>query len=306
MTADRVSRRTRLLALLPAAAWYCVIWCFSAQPAAVSGDLSDRLLYRLLKLLSPAFAASPETVRTTAVEVLSFFERKAAHMFLYFVLALLVCFAVCFFTRRMRARMGLTALAALLLAALDEYHQTMVPGRSGELRDVLVDLGGAGIALAFLALPSLARWGRRCFGLPLPPLVPAALCLACLCLALSPAEAHQASPLARWAAERYMAGASPETLAAALNGLAPILRDMLFLASCGVCGVCVPMAGLLAGSRREAVWGMGCGAMAAAVVLSLLGAAALPPAAGGLALLGALGMGVLWWTAAALAPARQS
>lgn len=306
MTAGRVSRRTRLLALLPAAAWYGLIWRFSAQPAAVSGDLSDRLLYRLLGRLSPAFAASAENVRTTAVEVLSFFERKAAHMLLYFVLALLVCFAASFLTRRLRARMGLTALAVLLLAGLDEYHQTMVPGRSGELRDVLVDLCGAGIALAFLALPSLARWGRRSFGVPLPPLVPAALCLVCLCLALSPAEAQQASPLARWAVTRYMAGVSPEALAAVLNGLAPILRDTLFLASCGVCGVCVPMAGLLAGSGRRTVCGLCCAAVAAGVVLSLLGAAALPLAAGGLALLGVLGMGALWWAAAALAPVRRN
>ena len=34
----------KLLLWLPAALWYRVIWGFSAQTAAVSGDLSDRLL----------------------------------------------------------------------------------------------------------------------------------------------------------------------------------------------------------------------------------------------------------------------
>ena len=29
---------------IPAILWYRVIWNFSAQPAAISGDLSDRLL----------------------------------------------------------------------------------------------------------------------------------------------------------------------------------------------------------------------------------------------------------------------
>lgn len=308
MTAERVSRRTRGLALLPAAAWYCVIWQFSAQDADRSGGLSDRLLYRLLERLSPAFAASPETVRAAAVELLSFFERKAAHMFLYFVLALLLCFAVCFFTRRMRPRIGLTALAALLLAGLDEYHQTLVPGRSGELRDVLVDLCGAGIALGFLALPYLARWGRRSFSIPLPALIPAALCLLCLVLALRPPEAHGASLLARWSAERFVPAAAamaPEPLAALLAQLGPALRDALFLAACGVGGVCVPMAGLLAGLRRQTVCGICCGAVAAAMILSLLGSAALPLAAAGLVLLGALGMGALWWVAAALSPMRR-
>ena len=79
---------------LPPALWYRVIWGFSAQSAGVSGDLSDRLLYRFLLALSPAFAASGEAERLEAVELLSFLERKAAHMFLYFVLALLLAAAL--------------------------------------------------------------------------------------------------------------------------------------------------------------------------------------------------------------------
>lgn len=305
MTAVQSSRQAKVLALLPAAVWYSVIWRFSAQTAAVSGDLSDRLLYRLMELWSPAFAASPEPIRAAAVELLSFFERKAAHMFLYFVLALLVCFAACFFSRRMRTRMSLTALACILLAGLDEYHQTMVPGRSGELRDVLVDLCGAGIALGFLALPYLARWGRRSFGVPLPALVPAALSLLYLCLALRSQEAHWAFALARWSAERFVpetAAMDPKELPEFLAALGPALRDVLFLAACGVTGVCAPMAGLLAGLRRRTVWGLGGTAVLAAAALSQFGTASLPLASGGLALLGVLGMGALWWISIALAP----
>ena len=302
------SRRTRAAALLPAMAWYGVIWRFSSQTAAVSGDLSDRLLYRLMELWSPAFATATEPIRAAAVELLSFFERKAAHMFLYFILALLVCFAICFFTQRMRVRMGLTVLACALLAGLDEYHQTLVPGRSGELRDVLVDLCGAGIALGFLALPDLARWGRRSFGVPLPALVPAAICLMGLCLALRPASSHTASLLARWAAERFVpeaAALGPEELTGFLEELGPTLRDTLFLIACGVTGVCVPMAGLLAGGRKEAVCGT-CGtAVLGAAVLSWNGGATLPLAAGVLALLGVVGMGVLWRIAMALSPVRR-
>lgn len=302
------SRQARAAALLPAMAWYGVIWRFSSQTAAVSGNLSDRLLYRLMELWSPAFATATEPIRAAAVELLSFFERKAAHMFLYFVLALLVCFATHFFTRRMRGRMGLAVLACGLLAGLDEYHQTLVPGRSGELRDVLVDLCGAAIALGFLALPDLARWGRRSFGVPLPALVPAAVCLMGLCLALRPASSHAASLLTRWAAERFVpeaAAMGPEEVAGFLRALGPTLRDTLFLIACGITGVCVPMAGLLAGVRREAVCGTCGAAVLGAAALSWNGGASLPQAAGALTLLGVLGMGVLWWIAVALSPVRR-
>lgn len=305
----RISGRTRAAALLPAMAWYGVIWRFSAQTAAVSGGLSDRLLYRLMELWSPAFAASPEPLRAAAVELLSFFERKAAHMFLHFVLALLVCFAACFFTRRARGRMGVTVLACALLASLDEYHQTMVPGRSGELRDVLVDLCGAGIALGFLALPHGAAWCRRSLGVPfLPSLLPAAVCVVCLCLALRPASSHAASALARWAAERFVpeaAAMGPAALAGFLEELGSALRDTLFLVACGIAGVCVPMVGMLAGARREGVFAACGAAVLGAAALSRGGGAALPLAAGALALLGVLGMGTLWWLATAFATIQR-
>lgn len=303
MTGGRI--RARALSLLPAALWYRLIWGFSAQTAAVSGNLSDRLLYRLLEALSPAFALSAQPARAAAVELLSFFERKAAHMFLYFILALLVWFAVCFFTRRPGMRIGLTALACVLLATLDEYHQTMVPGRSGELRDVLVDLCGAGAALGFLALPHLARWSRKSLSFPLPALVPAALALLCVCLALRPPEILSASYLSVWAAERFVPEAgsmSPEALAGLLEQLAPSLRDALFLTASGVSGVFIPMAGLLAGLSRRTVCLAACAAAAAAVILSWGAGAALPLAAGGMAALGALGMGALWGVAQARPP----
>lgn len=303
MTARRSPRRW--LALLPAALWYAVIWHFSAQPASVSGGLSDRLLYQAMLLCSPRFAAAPETVRITAVEALSFFERKAAHMFLYFVLALLAYFAACFFLRRLTARAGAAAAVCAVLAALDEYHQTMVPGRSGEVRDVLVDLGGALIALAFLALPQLARRYRRRLRHPLPAsLAPAALSLLCLGLALAPSSFHQAAPLARWTAARYLQGASRSALAALLAELAPILRDMVFLTACGLAGVCLPLTALLAGPRRRSA-GMLCGAtVLGAALLAWVGGAAFPLPAGGLALLGALAMGALWGVGEALAGIR--
>ena len=116
---------------IPAILWYRVIWNFSAQPAAISGDLSDRLLWRLLALLSPSFSAGETSVQSAAVELLSFFERKAAHMFLYFVLVLLLWLALVPLGRGLKRQMALSAALCAVLAALDEYHQTMVPGRCG-------------------------------------------------------------------------------------------------------------------------------------------------------------------------------
>lgn len=54
------------LLCIPAAFWYRVIWGFSAQTADVSGDLSDRLLWRLMALVSPAFAGADTATQNAA------------------------------------------------------------------------------------------------------------------------------------------------------------------------------------------------------------------------------------------------
>ena len=130
----------RFLLWIPPLLWYRIIWGFSAQTASASGKVSDGLLHRILIVLSPAYARSEADIQGAAVEVLSFFERKAAHMFLYFLLVILLLAALAPFVRNILRRSAAAGVFCAVLAALDEIHQTFVPGRSGAARDVAVDL----------------------------------------------------------------------------------------------------------------------------------------------------------------------
>lgn len=301
MNMNKRDWRIRILAFLPAAAWYRVIWGFSGQTAAVSGGLSDRLLSQLLTALSPAFAEAGTAAQTAAVELLSFFERKAAHMFLYFTLALLVCFALCFFLQRSRRRILFSALVCALLASLDEYHQTMVPGRSGEVRDVLVDLCGACIALGLMALPHLARWGRRSFQIPLPAFLPAIVCtLPIILVIFGPGAMDSALPV--WAAEEFLPDAEA---APPMPALAPALWGAVYLAACGLMGLCAPLAALLAGAKPWMTGAAGAGAVLIAALLAGIAGAVSPLAAAGLVLLGELGGLAMWALGTILVPCEQ-
>ncbi len=216
-----------------AALWYSLIWSFSAQTAAASGNASDRLLYRLLRLLSSAFAASEEAVRVDAVELLSFFVRKGAHMFLYFVLALLLLSAL----RAARRRYGITLVLCAIASAVDEYHQTLVVGRSGEVRDVCIDLCGALIAVALTAFLHRARDVRR--GAAEEKHAAFTLCAAALlAFAALPALLTPASlaPLAQRFLVDFNARA-PAAQKAALEALVPIVFDALGAVLCGLCAV---------------------------------------------------------------------
>ncbi len=136
-----------LLAWMPACLWYTVIWNFSAQTAVQSTGTSSGLIDRVLLGLSPAYRRMTPQDRASLVESLSFVVRKGAHMFLYFVLTGLLLLALWTLIRRPGRRAAAAAVLCALLASLDEYHQTFVPGRSGEARDVLVDLSGGCVLL---------------------------------------------------------------------------------------------------------------------------------------------------------------
>lgn len=152
---------SRVAMFCPAAAWYFVIWCFSAQPAVVSGGLSTKLIYWLLETLSRVFREQSDEGQKAIVLFLSFFVRKAAHMFLYFVLMGLLLLAMHGMLRGFCLKAGFALGLCGILAAVDEIHQRFVPGRSGEPRDVAVDLAGGAIFLLLCWLVRCVRLAYR-------------------------------------------------------------------------------------------------------------------------------------------------
>ena len=239
----------KLLLWLPALLWYRVIWGFSAQTAAVSGDLSDRLLWRLMAPVSPAFAGADAVTQNAAVELLSFFERKAAHMFLYFVLILLLWLALLPLIQGKRHQISLAAVLCAVLAGLDEYHQTFIPGRSGEPRDVCVDMAGAAVAVALVALLLWAARRRRENRRNSAAWISLGLCALLAAIIAAVPRSFNELPAFVWAVERFVPdfpaldGAEQSALLAALS---PILRETLFPAACGLLGACGVLSAALA------------------------------------------------------------
>lgn len=118
---------------VPPLAWTGLIAWFSTADWAASRTRGP-LLALVSGLLPWADAA--------ALEALHGWIRKGAHVGEYAVLALL-------WARALGSPRGALALSAAT-ALLDEIHQALTPGRSGSPLDVLLDLTGAGVALAWL------------------------------------------------------------------------------------------------------------------------------------------------------------
>lgn len=127
--------------LLSTVLWVGFIFTRSLQPAEVSHAESMTVLGWL-----------PPMFRWISLH----FVRKAAHFLEFFLLGLLLCLdAGRLGIRRIWLPLGLGLLAALT----DETIQRFVPGRSGELADVLLDFVGS--TAGCLAAAARKRGDRR-------------------------------------------------------------------------------------------------------------------------------------------------
>ena len=83
--------------------------------------------------------------------------RKYAHLFEFFLLGLSSFLFVFELLWRKESRLGKTMaisfLGSVLYSCSDEWHQTFIPGRSGQFRDVCLD--SFGIAAGILLMSSL-------------------------------------------------------------------------------------------------------------------------------------------------------
>ena len=87
----------------------------------------------------------------------SFILRKTAHFSVYLVLGILVLNFLKEF--RLKHILVIALIICCFYSISDEYHQTFVPGRSGEVRDVCIDTAGAftGISIGELVLYVLSE-----------------------------------------------------------------------------------------------------------------------------------------------------
>lgn len=138
--------------------WMGVIFAFSAQPAEESGKISDSICYKLVSGVNHTFHTewNAEQMEEYALR-LRLPVRKAAHMTEYAILAVLIWGNLLVFQALPQRRSyGIALLSAILYAMTDEYHQTFVAGRSGNLTDVCID--GLGACLGLLCLALLRHW----------------------------------------------------------------------------------------------------------------------------------------------------
>ncbi len=146
------NKRYLILAIL----WMAFIFYLSHQPADVSSEQSGGVIAMLSNLPIVGGIVS----YMMEIDIAQFIIRKGAHMFAYFLLCIL--WFVLMYDKDVDLK-GICIKAfvfTFIFACSDEIHQLFIPGRSGELRDVLVDSSGALIGL-FIAYFIVNRKNKK-------------------------------------------------------------------------------------------------------------------------------------------------
>jgi VanZ family protein len=121
------------------------IFMFSSEPAVQSEEKSKFVIY-FLNILGI-------NIESAFGSLADFIVRKAAHFTEYFILYILI-FNALHNDLNKKTALFYSLILVFLYASTDEYHQLFIPGRSGRLRDILIDTSGGTLGLILMKLLS--------------------------------------------------------------------------------------------------------------------------------------------------------
>lgn len=143
-------RKRAILSALPALGMMTVIFIFSSKNAEQSNATSSPFAETALKAYEGLFGN--DSLQQNSFSFIHHLVRKAAHMTEYGILAILIAFHLKVCKVSGWKLFGISSVASITYAATDEFHQLFVPGRSGQLSDVMIDGAGAVLGVAFFYL----------------------------------------------------------------------------------------------------------------------------------------------------------
>lgn len=132
----KVFNKVRFYKYISIAIWMVFIFVLSGKVGAKSSGLSGSVI-----------ADARLYVPSSSEQVVTLVVRKAAHIFMYGVLGILLANLLNSYKLSVKRVFGFGILIAAVYACFDEVHQYFVGGRSSSSRDVLIDVAGATIGI---------------------------------------------------------------------------------------------------------------------------------------------------------------
>ena len=120
-----------------------IVFYLSHQSSDDSTELSHGVLNTIIKL----FRLNEETSLITEHVI-----RKLAHFTLYTLGGILIYMHINLYNIKTKSKLIIAQMIGTIYAITDEIHQMFILGRTGEIRDILIDSAGVFAGIAFLAI----------------------------------------------------------------------------------------------------------------------------------------------------------
>ena len=128
--------------------WMSLIFYFSSLNGSESTDQSKGFLYNTIGNIIDIFDKNMNDLeKDELINKLDHPIRKIAHGSVYFILAILVFFSLNNYNLDIKKFIIISFLICFFYSISDEIHQLFVLGRSGEIKDVIIDSIGSFIGI---------------------------------------------------------------------------------------------------------------------------------------------------------------
>lgn len=137
----------KIITLILIIAWMLLVFLFSSQDSQKSSKLSGEVtkkVIEVIKNIDKTAITYPEKAETVI--------RKIAHYSIYTLGGILILLHVNLYNLSRKKKILISTLIGICYAITDEVHQLFISGRSGEIRDICIDLLGVITGIIILSL----------------------------------------------------------------------------------------------------------------------------------------------------------
>ncbi len=120
--------------------WLIIIFIFSHQPN--SGNTTYSIIENII----------PTLKHSNWIDIINYIIRKTAHITEYLILSLLTISLLKEYTKKEKIIIIINLIFCILYACSDEFHQSLIMGRTRKISDVLIDTIGIIIGLLLYIL----------------------------------------------------------------------------------------------------------------------------------------------------------
>ena len=148
-----MTTRSKICAVL-ATLWGGFIFSNSLKTGSTSSSMSGGFASSFTDLLN-------KIGLTVDIDVVTLIVRKSAHVIEFLILAVLISMVFTLSGKRIKFYLYNILFFCLTTAVIDEFIQTFVTGRSGDVTDIVIDFCGAIIGVIIVALCTKKKYRKR-------------------------------------------------------------------------------------------------------------------------------------------------